>query len=249
MAVALQQHKVLVLNKNWRPIRFDPMKRALSLLFNTYSNGQPKARIMDPHQDFAVFTWADWAKLRPIEGNDVIQAGRCRNTGLDQIFRMPEIILLSSKYDKLPNRGTNFSRRTIYRRDNFTCLYCGIRPGSEELTIDHIVPRALDGKTTWENCALACVQCNSQKADYLPENAIRENLTKDKRHLWRGPSPMIRPVVSKPKSNLLRGDKTIIKPSWSQWLSESYWQTELENDMSGGANTPTVDQTLRKLKR
>jgi 5-methylcytosine-specific restriction endonuclease McrA len=34
-----------------------------------------------------------------------------------------------------------------------------------DLTIDHIVPRSLGGKTTWENVVVACQACNVRKGN------------------------------------------------------------------------------------
>ena len=59
----------------------------------------------------------------------------------------------------------------MFKRDHYTCQYCGVQPGGEELTIDHVVPRSQGGTSTWENCVLACVTCNKRKADRTPQQA------------------------------------------------------------------------------
>lgn len=53
-----------------------------------------------------------------------------------------------------------FSRRGVLVRDKYTCAYCGL---GNATTIDHILPRALGGLTTWQNCVAACEKCNSHK--------------------------------------------------------------------------------------
>src|SRR5580693_8775889 len=65
-----------------------------------------------------------------------------------QRLRVPEVIALAG-YDRLPSAAVSFSRRNIFKRDHYTCQYCGVQPGSEELTIDHVVPRAQGGTSTW----------------------------------------------------------------------------------------------------
>lgn len=60
-----------------------------------------------------------------------------------------------------------FSKVNVLRRDNYRCAYCG-RTGR---TIDHIVPRAQGGRTTWMNCVAACLTCNGDKADRTPAQA------------------------------------------------------------------------------
>lgn len=56
-------------------------------------------------------------------------------------------------------------RFDIFRRDHFTCRYCGKSPPSVLLEIDHIVPVADGGTNVIENLATACQECNQGKAD------------------------------------------------------------------------------------
>jgi 5-methylcytosine-specific restriction endonuclease McrA len=58
------------------------------------------------------------------------------------------------------------TRQAVMRRDQHTCQYCGAH---NNLTIDHLVPRARGGKDTWENLVTACVECNNRKGDRKPE--------------------------------------------------------------------------------
>lgn len=56
-------------------------------------------------------------------------------------------------------------RFDILYRDDFTCLYCGARPGNEKLEVDHILPWSLSGADTEENLATSCQRCNRGKLD------------------------------------------------------------------------------------
>lgn len=58
------------------------------------------------------------------------------------------------------------SRQAIFRRDGHLCQYCGSK---QNLTLDHVHPRARGGKDTWENLVTACVTCNNRKGDRRPE--------------------------------------------------------------------------------
>jgi 5-methylcytosine-specific restriction endonuclease McrA len=64
-----------------------------------------------------------------------------------------------------------FSRANIYARDAWTCQYCGTKPPGEELTYDHVVPRAQGGTTTWTNIVTCCFTCNRAKGNRTPEQA------------------------------------------------------------------------------
>ncbi len=82
-------------------------------------------------------------------------------------FKFPSIIRLY-RYIAIPYKKVNLSRQNIFRRDNHTCLYCGTK---ENLTIDHVFPKAQGGRDTWDNLATACQKCNSKKGNMTPEMA------------------------------------------------------------------------------
>jgi 5-methylcytosine-specific restriction endonuclease McrA len=64
-----------------------------------------------------------------------------------------------------------YSRVNVFARDKFTCQYCGERPHRSELNLDHVIPRALGGRTTWENVVCSCVECNRRKGGRTPQQA------------------------------------------------------------------------------
>ncbi len=205
MSTTFASKKCLVLNKNWTPVATVPLQRAIIMLFSEYDDGTPKARIID-HETYQAFTWADWSKLRPSMTDD-------RIIGTNLLFKIPEVILLS-KFEKMPKPKIHFSRRTLFKRDKMMCQYCGDKPESSELTIDHIVPRAQGGTTTWENCTLCCVDCNRKKADKTPKQAGMTLLS----------------VPKKPTTNLFRYETLKPIKSWEAFLGVSYWTQELDND-------------------
>lgn len=58
-------------------------------------------------------------------------------------------------------------RFEVFKRDNFTCGYCGQTPPSVILEVDHIRPRAKQGKDDIDNLITACFDCNRGKRDRL----------------------------------------------------------------------------------
>lgn len=52
-------------------------------------------------------------------------------------------------------------RLEIFKRDNYTCQYCGIRGG--KLECDHIIPVSRDGKNNYKNLNTSCFKCNRSK--------------------------------------------------------------------------------------
>lgn len=61
--------------------------------------------------------------------------------------------------------------RTLFRRDDHRCLYCGRQFPRAELTRDHVLPTSRGGRDRWENVVAACRRCNWQKDNRTPEEA------------------------------------------------------------------------------
>ncbi|MBI2878065.1 MAG: HNH endonuclease [Candidatus Tectomicrobia bacterium] len=79
-------------------------------------------------------------------------------------FRIPTVIRLMT-YIHTPYRqaGVRFSKKNVFKRDKYTCQYCGSTEG--EMTIDHVIPKSRGGTTCWENVVVACQKCNLKKSD------------------------------------------------------------------------------------
>lgn len=108
----------------------------------------------------------------------VEESGKFLRTVRDR-FAIPSVIALRT-YINVPRRRAHWSRKGVLVRDNYTCIYCGSRPGTiqggkviskSDLTIDHIVPRSRGGRDTWTNTACACASCNHRKGDRLAHEA------------------------------------------------------------------------------
>ena len=73
------------------------------------------------------------------------------------------------------SKGRRFE---IFKRDQFTCQYCGAHPPGTILHVDHIVAVANGGGSSDDNLITSCLTCNLGKSA-TPLNAIPESL-KDK---------------------------------------------------------------------
>ena len=187
------EDRALVLNRSWTAISTTSVRRALVLVV------RGAAGIVHP-ETFGVADWNAWVAEQP--------AGRPPGRvikGIDRDVAVPDVIVLRH-YDGYPVRGVAFTRRNVYRRDAFTCQYCGDRPGLSDLTIDHVVPRSRGGASTWDNCVAACRPCNTRKAN---RSAHESNL-----RLVRQPAAPRWPGGLDPAS--LRA-----RPAWSRFLPES----------------------------
>ena len=83
-------------------------------------------------------------------------------------YSLPSVVRLW-QYKRVPFRKIMLSRKNIITRDGHRCQYCGTKRGA--MTIDHIIPKKLNGSDTWDNMTCACVRCNNKKGDRTPEQA------------------------------------------------------------------------------
>ena len=78
-------------------------------------------------------------------------------------FAWPNVIRLVT-YVRVPRAiKRRISRRVLFARDGWRCVYCGTSGG--RLTLDHVVPRSRGGDSVWENVVTACAPCNLRKGD------------------------------------------------------------------------------------
>ena len=81
---------------------------------------------------------------------------------------MAERIVLSKKI-----------RFEVFKRDSFTCQYCGRSAPEAILHVDHIMPVSKGGDSDITNLITACDSCNQGKSDIqLDDNAVMEKRKK-----------------------------------------------------------------------
>lgn len=153
---------VLVLNKNWVPIDTWTVRRAFKALF------AGTAKFLDTSDEhLTLHEFETWVKLPVQEGHPFIETW-------NSAIPAPEVIVLMAGINSKRRHVMTFSRRHLAKRDHHTCQYCGQQKVGEEMTIDHVHPRSLGGKSSWTNCVLACWDCNSQKGDKTLEQVGKE---------------------------------------------------------------------------
>lgn len=123
-------------------------------------------------------------------------------------MQIPSVIALR-QYVK-PNEWPAFTRFNLFLRDKFACQYCG---SEGNLTFDHVIPRRLGGKTTWENIASACAPCNMKKGGRTPKQARMKSVNP------------IRPTTWQLQEYGRAYPPGYLHETWRDWL---YWDIELE---------------------
>jgi hypothetical protein len=128
-------------------------------------------KVLILNQDYSALTVCSVAKaflLVYLKKADLIAESPTQKLRtITESFPMPSVIRLH-KYVYLPYKGVMLTRQNIFKRDGNHCQYCG---STEDLTLDHVMPKSRAGKTTWDNLTTACRRCNSRKGDYTPEEA------------------------------------------------------------------------------
>ncbi len=88
---------------------------------------------------------------------------------VNRSFPVPSVIRLKRFVRRPFRQRVAFNRRNVFKRDDHACQYCGER--SNDLTLDHVLPRSRGGSTSWENVVACCNRCNARKRDRTPEEA------------------------------------------------------------------------------
>ena len=118
-------------------------------------------------------------------------------------FAWPHVIRLIT-YVRVPRAvQRKISRRALFARDGWRCVYCG--DGSARLTLDHVVPRSRGGDSVWENVVTSCAPCNLRKGNRSLEEA---NMALPKPP--RAPAPVLFIHLAAPK----------IPSGWRQYLPD-----------------------------
>lgn len=199
---------VLLLNADYTPIKVIPWERAICMILDD------KVNLVTEY------------------------AGRFIHSAKETIA-WPAVIAL--KKFRQTSSKVRFSRSNLLVRDDYECMYCGVKPRTasgnprlDDLTLDHIVPRAqakngmvtlpwnkkVVAVTCWENVVSACCECNFRKADRTPAEA---KMTL--RRLPFKPSPWDAIRMSFAKYKIPEEWQTFL-PADSPW--KQYWTSELD---------------------
>ena len=77
-------------------------------------------------------------------------------------YSLPSVVRLW-QYKKVPFKRIMLTRKNILTRDGNLCQYCNTHKGP--MTVDHIIPKTLGGRDSWENLVCSCARCNNKKGN------------------------------------------------------------------------------------
>jgi 5-methylcytosine-specific restriction endonuclease McrA len=99
------------------------------------------------------------------------------------VIKLPSVVRLIRRFRRF-RREVRYSKQNIFARDQWTCQYCGERRPTNELTQDHVFPRAQGGRTCWENVVTCCTDCNTRKANRTPAQAGMKLISRPRKPAW-----------------------------------------------------------------
>ena len=149
---------VLILNKNWMPINTTSQKNAIVLIFSGKAKG-----VFVSETEILPLSWEKWNNISLLKTDQKIKT-------TSGYIKIPSVVLLE-RCDKIPRRTVKFTQKHLWERDNFTCQYTGKHLTKLTGNIDHVIPKSVGGKTSWENCVLSHKEVNALKRNRTPEQA------------------------------------------------------------------------------
>lgn len=183
--VSLERCPALILNADYRPLSYFPL---------------------------SLWSWQDAVKAIFRDSVTVIAEYERKIHSPSFEMNLPSVLALK---DYIPqNRSPAFTRFNVFLRDQFKCQYCKTKHKTNDLTFDHVIPRARGGRTTWENIVAACQACNTRKGKHLPHEI-------DMYPARRPKAPSIQILQSHGR----KFPPNFLHESWHDFL---YWDTELQ---------------------
>ena len=196
---------VLILNRNFLALQTTSWQRALSLIY------LGRACVVD--EEYRTYNFEDWIALsREIREHP---AGFVSSPTMR--IAIPEVVVLKF-FGSVPRREVPFTRRNLYQHYGNRCCYCGKVLASDELNLEHIIPRSRGGRSDWNNVVTACIPCNLRKGNRLPEEAGMKLLVKPSKPHWKQ-SLTLQFRIPVP-----------IRRSWQRFVDVAYWDSKLEEE-------------------
>ena len=122
-------------------------------------------------------------------------------------LQVPSVVV--SKTYVRSSRTVKFNKTNLCIRDEFLCQYCHKKFDLKQLTMDHVLPRCMGGKTNWQNIAMSCHHCNTTKGHKTIMKPRREPV-----------KPQLGDIIAKAKR------MPIVIPN-ENWIPYIGWQPKL----------------------
>lgn len=170
-----------MLNRAYVPVNITDFGSAISLLYND------KCKALD--LSYASYTFTEWVNFTKAQPEVLPYVST-----VNYRVAVPEIVVLT-EYDRLHVRDVRYSRQNVLARDRYRCAYCGLGFKTENLNVDHILPKDKGGTSDWHNVITSCYPCNQKKGNKTLEEAGLKLKFKPRQPVWI--SPLQRPRMGR----------------------------------------------------
>jgi hypothetical protein len=144
-----------------QPIFLNDFGNTLLVKGIIYGNGDDDIAMFLPGDELATYTTVWFADAD--EWHKVI-----KQTDDPEIYVKDNGGAIKAIIRKSTRQVDEWMRWAVWRRDKFTCVYCG--ETNKAMTVDHVLAQELGGETVVENMVTSCRWCNKQKANKtIPE--------------------------------------------------------------------------------
>lgn len=168
------QQNVLLLNKYYMAVQVTIVPEAIKAIVKGHGV------VVD--EDYINYNLEQW-----VEFTDAFKVDEETSKKYAGLVRSPSIAIFAPQVVRFPDceytspliKTVKYSRKNIYNRDKNTCQYCNnrreefrraMKSGRTKkslLNLDHVIPRAKGGKSSWTNMVTSCTWCNNEKGDKL----------------------------------------------------------------------------------
>ena len=146
------------------------------------------------YKPVGIVSWRDALVLVITEKAYAVELYETYVRSARQIFQLPSVIALK-RFVNVSFLRPVCSRKNIILRDGNVCQYCGGDFHTDDLTMDHIIPKSQGGEKSWKNIVASCKPCNQKKGNRTPEQAGMK--------LLKEPKPLTGPGMLQKRSENL----------------------------------------------
>ncbi len=197
----LAKHRALLLNVDFRPARLYPLSSVPWTTLMKWVIKSEHRRKTDPSASPCCVVLEHYPDVWVNAAHDKVQ--------LPAVVRYPYYV---KRHGRIA-----FTKTNVFLRDDFRCQYTGVKLPKHKLTIDHVIPRAKGGTSTWDNVVACDPEVNFKKGNKSVRDAGLRLLKIPQR-------PTTEEINHMARENL-KIDFSGINPIWEPYLS-AYLENE-----------------------
>ncbi len=128
-------------------------------------------RVILLNSDYSFLNTINWKKAMRLLAKGKVEVLKATDSIIQSADRtwklyIPKVLRLVKLVRSVYKTRVPYSKKNVIYRDKYICQYCGKK--ERKMTIDHVIPKAKGGKSTFENCVASCKPCNNFKGSKTP---------------------------------------------------------------------------------